>query len=213
MIRRLIVLAWLVGLGCSSHQPSETSSERRLRELQDEVYQLRRAQEALEDRLARMERRQGMSTAVPAARERRSPPVQAVGGPSADPIAGRSLERARAAHADGRHGDAVQALNAWLNDHPGDRAEPEALYLLGESYYALGNFAQAIVEFDKLVEAHPRDSRAPDALHKVGLSYYELGYERNAFENLDRLRDTYPESRAAVASKPLWQRLRSRSRR
>lgn len=194
--------------------------EQRLRDLEDQVYVLRRTQQELAARLRQEDwpRPGGASAAVEAdgggvrseipeggtVRAVPEPPGPVNGGtdPEWQKVEGL-VER-------GQFKQAVERLGEWLRRHPADPRSGQAQYLLGEAYYGLGNFAQAIVEYDKLVASHPDDRHAPEALYKIGLSYYELGYEDNARLHLERLVSAYPGSRPAEAARPLLQRLRRR---
>ncbi|MBD3289387.1 tetratricopeptide repeat protein [candidate division KSB1 bacterium] len=66
-------------------------------------------------------------------------------------------------------------------------------YWIGESYYGLGNFNQAIVEFTK-VFSFSKSNKFDDAQLKLGLCYYRLGDKEKAREEFSRLVSDYPNS-------------------
>ncbi len=66
-------------------------------------------------------------------------------------------------------------------------------YWIGECYYGLGNYNQAIVEFTK-VFSYSRSNKNDDAQLKLGLCYWRLGDKDKAREEFERLRSDYPKS-------------------
>lgn len=66
-------------------------------------------------------------------------------------------------------------------------------YWIGESYYGLGNFNQAIVEFTKVFTFN-KSNKADAAQLKLGLCYWKLGDKSKAREEFERLISDYPKS-------------------
>lgn len=66
-------------------------------------------------------------------------------------------------------------------------------YWIGESYYGLGNYRQAIVEFEK-VFTFSKSNKNDDAQLKLGLCYMRLGDTKRAQEEFKRLLVNYPKS-------------------
>ena len=66
-------------------------------------------------------------------------------------------------------------------------------YWIGESYYGLGNYNQAVVEFTK-VFAFMKSNKSDDAQLKLGLCYWKLGDKDKAREEFQRLMSDYPQS-------------------
>ncbi|MBN2010323.1 tetratricopeptide repeat protein [candidate division KSB1 bacterium] len=66
-------------------------------------------------------------------------------------------------------------------------------YWIGESYYGMSNFNQAIVEFTK-VFSFSSSNKNDDAQLKLGLCYWKLGDKAKAREELERLISNYPKS-------------------
>jgi tol-pal system protein YbgF len=209
--------------GCATTGTSDVARlERRVRELQDQVYRLEKSQEENEGRIAELEGRHPAAREASGAETPAPPPARAPvrALPSEEPAGEWAVaretdpdaawERAKNAYDQVRFAEAVPLLLDFVERFPGDDRAVEALFLVGESFYAEANFPQAAVEFGKVVQGYPRAPRAADALYKVALSYYELGYEQNALEHLDRLEKSYPGSAAAEAGKPLLERLRRR---
>ena len=79
-------------------------------------------------------------------------------------------------------------------------------YWLGECYYSLREFQQAIAEFRKVFSY--RDSNKKDAAQlKIGMSYLELRDRAKAREELNRLIEDYPESKYKAKARKLLRRI------
>lgn len=220
-MRRWLGRQWPLALGvclaaCATTSPEVTRLERRIRELEDEVYLLRKSREDLE---ARLGERPGAQVRTPATSGRDLPPPGSVAVErldTASPGAGaRGASPDRLADAElalerGQHREAIALYAEFLERQPRDPRRGQAQFGLAEAYYADANFPQAIIEYDKVVKSDPAGSLAPDALYKIALCYYELGYEQNAREHLERLIQGYPQAHAAGAAKPLYSKLKGR---
>ncbi|NOZ61604.1 MAG: tetratricopeptide repeat protein [Calditrichaeota bacterium] len=68
-----------------------------------------------------------------------------------------------------------------------------ARYWIGECYYGLGNYDQAIIEFTK-VFSFTKSNKMADAQLKIGLCYFRLGDRARAAEEFERLINDYPDS-------------------
>ncbi|MFQ5822459.1 MAG: tol-pal system YbgF family protein [bacterium] len=66
-------------------------------------------------------------------------------------------------------------------------------YWIGECYYALINYNQAIAEFEK-VFSFPNSNKSDDAQLKLGICYLKLGDKQQARAEFERLLSNYPES-------------------
>ena len=79
-------------------------------------------------------------------------------------------------------------------------------YWMGECYYGLGNFSQAIVEFTK-VFSFTKSNKLDDAQLKLGLCYWKLGDGAKAREEFERLISNYPNSEYVDKAKYFMSRL------
>ncbi len=69
----------------------------------------------------------------------------------------------------------------------------ESRFKIGELYYAMGDLAQARIEWNLLVNAHPTSSLAPDALYRQGGTYFITGNCKAAVEIYKALYRSYPD--------------------
>jgi tol-pal system protein YbgF len=97
--------------------------------------------------------------------------------------------------------DAIARLNEFLKMHPQSEFADNAQYWIGESYYALKEFDQAILEFDVVRRKYPSGEKVPAALLKQGFAFAELGDKVDARLILQELIARYPQSKEAVKAK------------
>lgn len=121
-------------------------------------------------------------------------PGQVDAGRLAYEEAWKSLERKN-------YREAIVRLNEFLKKHPQSEFADNAQYWIGESYYALKKFDQAILEFDAVRRKYPGGEKVPAALLKQGFAFAELGDKVDARLILQELIARYPQSKEAVKAK------------
>ncbi len=92
-------------------------------------------------------------------------------------------------------GEAV--LRRFLEKNPNHPFSDNALYWLGESQYARGDYASAAKTFEAVVTRYPSENKVPDALLKMTLSNERLGHEGDAKKAARRLLQDHPDTAAA----------------
>jgi TolA-binding protein len=68
---------------------------------------------------------------------------------------------------------------------------------VGDSYYNLRDYKNAIANQQKLISTYPESASVPDALLNMASSYIELGDNGAARKTMDSLVARYPSSDAA----------------
>jgi tol-pal system protein YbgF len=76
-----------------------------------------------------------------------------------------------------------------------------AQYWIGDSYYNMRDFKNAIANQQKLMSTYPESASVPDALLNMASSYIELGDTAAAKKTMDNLVARYPSSEAAEKAK------------
>ena len=97
----------------------------------------------------------------------------------------------------GRYDESAQLFQAFIDTYPAGVYAPNALYWLGESYYATRNFKLAQQQFDALTARYPTHDKAPGALLKLGLSQFGDGQVQQAEATLQQVIARYPNTDAA----------------
>ncbi len=108
----------------------------------------------------------------------------------------------------GRHGDARNAFQQVFESDPtGDLAD-NALFWIGETYYAAGDFTNAVRHYSRVVNEFSDQNKAPDALFKIALAQARTGDLALARRTLQQVIEKYPYSSTASSAKAELQRIR-----
>ena len=218
--------------------PVQPANDARLAELQTSMTELLERLDVMNDRLAKLEAAQSDMMASterriaertvepgPVATPRRavvpSPgpaPSQAQTGP-ATAAAARPAPPARAdiythyrnalvLFGKNRWADARNVFQQVFDAEPNGELADNALYWIGETYYAAGDYPNAMRLYTRVVKDYANENKAPDALFKLGLAYAktgDLGMARKTFEETMK---RYPYATAAASAKAELSRIR-----
>jgi tol-pal system protein YbgF len=206
----------------------------RIGEMQTQMTELLERIDVLNERLARVEVRAEERVAeVPAprvTREATPEPVvreeavdeRVVAAPRpAAPAAGQPVQQALvgAQLADtyreaiilvgrGRHADAREIFEqVFAADSSGDLAD-NALFWIGETYFAAGDYTNAVRFYQRVINEYPEENKAPDAMFKTALAQAKTGDLALARRTLQQVIDRYPYSSTASSAKAEMQRIR-----
>jgi len=92
-----------------------------------------------------------------------------------------------------KYRDAIQVFSSLLAEDSNNKLADNCQYWIGECYYSMGNYTQAVAEFEK-VFAYSKSNKADDALLKLGLTYLKLGDRVSAKTQFQQLISSYPNS-------------------
>jgi tol-pal system protein YbgF len=108
----------------------------------------------------------------------------------------------------GRHADARRAFQQVFDSEPtGDLAD-NALFWIGETYYAAGDYTNAVRHYSRVVNEFSDQNKAPDALFKIALAQARTGDLALARRTLQQVIEKYPYSSTASSAKAELQRIR-----
>jgi tol-pal system protein YbgF len=210
--------------------PPETASavnaatDARLAEMQTSMTELLERIDVLNSRIARLEATQSESRAVvvPArAAEPLPAPVPAtrapmteaapaaasvhnstiVSGPLQAAAIADSYRAALILYGKGRMADARAALQKVFEADPSGDLADNALYWIGETYFATGDYSSAMRAYERVTKEYPEQNKAPDAMFKIGLTFEKTGDLGMARKTFDEIIRRYPYSTAASSSK------------
>lgn len=88
---------------------------------------------------------------------------------------------------------AAQQFVRFYNSHPRSARVAEAKYYAGMSYFQLGDFARARVEFQSAAIEFPGSERAGESWFKTGQCYEEIGDPAEAAKAYETIRLLYPD--------------------
>ena len=89
--------------------------------------------------------------------------------------------------------ESVQKFEALLSIDQKHSLSDNCQYWIGEAYYGMGNYRQAIVAFEK-VFSFAKSNKDADSQLKLGLCYMRLNNKEQARSEFQKLIDNYPAS-------------------
>ena len=87
---------------------------------------------------------------------------------------------------------ARRGFQEFLNRFPESSLADNAQYWLGETYYAVEDYTQAIQEFNKVIGNYPKGDKVAASLLKIGYSYFKLGDITNGKKYLNQVIRQFP---------------------
>jgi tol-pal system protein YbgF len=225
-MKKLAVLALvMLPLACASTDDGpepvtvpQPAPDARVGELQTAMTELLDRLDVMNSRLARLEESGVAAAPAPApARAAVQTPAEPVAeGTPAPPmqraVAGANLaEEYRQAimlFGRGRHADARRAFQeVFESPDAGDLAD-NALFWIGETYFAAGDYTNAVRNYTRVVNEFADQNKAPDAMFKIALAQARTGDLALARRTLQQVIEKYPYSSTASSAKAELQRIR-----
>jgi tol-pal system protein YbgF len=197
------------------------ASDSEVSELRTQLTELLERIDVLNQRVAQLEESgaAGFSPPAPAPVERRAearpasaPAAQPAPVPQQRALVGAQLaEEYRQAiilFGRGRHAEARRAFEAvYESDSSGDLAD-NALFWIGETYFAAKDYTNAVRFYMRVVNDYPSQNKAPDALFKTAVVQSRTGDLALARRTLQQVIDRYPYSSSASSAKAELDRIR-----
>jgi tol-pal system protein YbgF len=107
-------------------------------------------------------------------------------------------------YSENNYSAAAEAFNAFIAAYPESEYAANARYWLGECYFSLGRYNEAIDSFSRALEMNPAPKRAADTMLRIGTAWYRLDDPAKGVAALRLLIEKYPGSEAAdMAGKQL----------
>lgn len=138
--------------------------------------------------------RRGVAPAGPRADVPSSPPQD---GNTAEEAAATGYRDAKGLLDSGRLDEARTAFVRFLEQYPEHPLADNALYWIGETWYAKSLWLKAARVFGEVVSRFPRANKVPDAMYKTALCYQNLGELQLARDVLRQLIRLYPSTSTA----------------
>ena len=104
------------------------------------------------------------------------------------------LEKARSLDAQGRTGDAIEVLQAFVKARPEHELVPDALWSAAQLHEDMTTWADAAVAYRQLQQNYPASDRAGESLFRAGLSHFRLADYQAAIEDWQALAAEYATS-------------------
>lgn len=119
--------------------------------------------------------------------------------PSEDPI-----EVYQSAYRDYQRGNydlARQGFSDFAKANPESDLADNAVYWIGETWFAQKKQRDAIAMFDRVINEYPTSDKVPAALLKKGLAYIEMGEKAQGVVQLQYVVHEHPTSREATLAR------------
>lgn len=108
----------------------------------------------------------------------------------------------------GQYEEGIQGFTDYLRYCGSLESADNARFWIGEAYYSMDKFVEAINEFGLLLKEYPDSEKHPSALYKTARSYEELGQKTDAIRNFEKLVDEYPGTLEAEQAKEKLEELK-----
>jgi len=203
--------------------PQVAAPDPRIGELQTAMTELLDRLDVMNSRLARLEE-SGVATAAAAARiaepaaVSQAEPQPAQAQPAEQPVQPqRALVGAKLAEdyrqaimlfGRSRYADARRAFQAVFDSEAAGDLADNALFWIGETYFATGDYTNAVRHYMRVVNEFSDQNKAPDAMFKIALAQARTGDLALARRTLEQVIERYPYSRRASSAKAELQRIR-----
>ncbi|MDE0331814.1 MAG: tol-pal system protein YbgF [Nitrospinae bacterium] len=133
--------------------------------------------------------------------------------PEVAPITPQALyNKSYRAVRDGKNEKAIHGFRRFLSLFPNNQLAPHSQYWLGEAYYALRRYPEALDEFLNLITRYPNSKKVPDAYYKRGITYLRRKFPLNATLEFEYLVDKFPKHPLSEKAKVQLQNLEHYSR-
>jgi len=207
-------------------QTSMTELLERLDVVNDRLAKLEAAQADLTSSSERRVAERSVEPApVPAPVRSSQPPASAAAAPVPQPAAAPAAARPLAgppARADiytqyrnalvlygkNRWADARNVFQQVFDAEPSGELADNALFWIGETYYAAGDYTNAMRYYGRVTKEYPNENKAPDAMFKTGLAYVKKGDLAMARKTFEETVARYPYATSAASAKAELARIR-----
>ncbi|HWW60565.1 MAG TPA: tol-pal system protein YbgF [Thermoanaerobaculia bacterium] len=230
---RLAAVAVLLLAACASAPPDDTTSlvppaqvgppgDQRLAEMQTTMTELLERIDVLNDRIAKLENATPPAPAsAPMPVVVRQPPPAPEPPQVSQPVpvvqASRALAGAQLAddyrnaimlYGKNRMADARRAFQGVYDAEPSGELADNALYWIGETYFAGGDYSNAMRYYHRVTTEFSEQNKAPDALFKTGIALAKTGDLALARKTFDEVIAKYPYSTYASSARQELKRIK-----
>jgi tol-pal system protein YbgF len=113
---------------------------------------------------------------------------------SVSPEARLIYESAYLNYVKGNYNEAISGFKSYLKIAPESPLSDNALYWIGECYYAMGKRGDAVDTFNELINKYPQSNKRPTALYKNGIIYEEAKEIKTARMYFEKVVKEFPNS-------------------
>ncbi|HEY3054819.1 MAG TPA: tol-pal system protein YbgF [Thermoanaerobaculia bacterium] len=217
MRRLLVVGCWLIA-ACATKpaaKPAAVPADTRLADLQASMTELLERLDVMNDRITRLEKageeKSVGSVAPPAPAARAAAVSGATQKPQRALTAAKIADAYRSAiilYSKNRFAEARAAFQQVFDADASSELADNALFWIGETYYAANDYNNAIRFFKRVADEYGDQNKAPDAMYKLALAYEKTSDLALARTTLQQVIARYPYSAPAAAAKSELNRIK-----
>lgn len=129
--------------------------------------------------------------------------TQAAAKPGEKPAAGKKIPPERAykeayeLYEKRQYQKAREKMQAFVKDYPEDKLAGNAMYWIGETYYAQKQYSDAILAYQDVLEKQPQSPKVPAAMLKQSYAFIQMGDRLAAKGILRSIIERYPKTETA----------------
>lgn len=223
-MKKLAALAAILFSACASTSdsgpdyvpPAQQANDTRVAELQTALTELLERIDVLNARVAKLESTPA-PVSIPAAAAPTTPnplpttPAAAAPPPQQALVGAKIAEDYRNAlmlYGRNRVADSRRAFQDVFDSDPSGELADNALYWIGETYFAAGDFANAMRYYRRVTTEFADQNKAPDALFKTAIALERTGDLALARKTLQEVIERYPYSTPAASAKQELNRIK-----
>jgi tol-pal system protein YbgF len=191
------------------------NTDARLAEMQTSMTELLERLDVMNERMNKLEAAPSVSAVAPApaapartgeaaGAPQRTAPQQPASAPSRALVSAQVADTYRNGlmlYGRGKFEDARKTFQQVFDADPTGELADNSLYWIGETYFANGNFSEAMKFYRRVTAEFSEANKAPDALFKTALAYEKTGDLGMAHSTLDDVIRRYPYSSSAASAK------------
>jgi len=195
--------------------PPGPTVDQRLTEMQTAMTEMLERLDVMSDRIARIE--QGETTAAAPTPAPPPTPAPVVASAPAEPKVSRAIVGAQIAdnyraalmlYGRGKLAESRKAFQQVYDSDPSGELADNALYWIGETWFAAGDYPNAIKYFRRVTTDYGDQNKAPDAAYKTGVALEKSGDLQLAKQAFDECIKRYPYSTSAASAKQALERIK-----
>ncbi len=221
---RGLAVVLMITAGCASSQsakdvddvptppPPGPSVEQRLTDMQTAMTEMLERLDVMSDRLARIEAGETHVVERPA-----SAPSTPVAPAPQEPTVARAIVGAQIAdnyrsalmlYGRGKLTESRNSFQQVFDADPSGELADNALYWIGETFFAQKDYANAIKFFRRVTSDYGDQNKAPDSAYKIGIALEKSGDLQLAKQAFEECIKRYPYSTPAASSKQALERIK-----
>ncbi|MBI4410913.1 MAG: tol-pal system protein YbgF [Deltaproteobacteria bacterium] len=107
----------------------------------------------------------------------------------------------------GEYKQAIQTFQSFIGANPKSGFVENAIYWIGEGYFAMRDYPASVAEFQKVIKKNPEGDKVAAAMLKQGFAFFEMQSFEDAKIFLSKVTAKYPQSNEAILARDKIQRI------